>query len=501
MRLLIVDDEPHIVDWLHDLMRSEFPDMDVRKAYSGIQAREMLEKEKIELLISDIRMPKMTGLELMRLVREKWPSCRILFLTGYGEFDYVYTAIQQKGVRYLLKTEDDEVIVRAVREMAREAAEDNAPDGSVDADRRHGAVEAIRRGAPVDRAMLGILGLDGDAPVRLVFARSRGEDTSVLTKAAERILPGGAGRFAAVPLSEGEECWLIQHGAGESQVDLEACLAEALTAKGGGEAQLFLRSQPVPPAELSAAFRAWIRLCSGLPFGPGILSLDPSAQSGSRLDSQRRMTLIESMEFMLSRGENDRYLQSMDQLFSDLQRDERPDERQYTRIYIALMLQLISGAERASVSGGPSDGSSAPSFRSVDSFLRWPDAFSYLRGQARALLGGGIKREEDQTSLTDTLTEYIETHVSEPLSLTALAELIHYNPSYLSRIFKERMGINLNDYILQARMRKACVLLRESGDKIADVARKVGIRDARHFAKLFQRYVGVTPRAYREGKT
>ena len=63
------------------------------------------------------------------------------------------------------------------------------------------------------------------------------------------------------------------------------------------------------------------------------------------------------------------------------------------------------------------------------------------------------------------------------------------------------MGINLNDYILQARMRKACVLLRESGDKIADVARKVGIRDARHFAKLFQRYVGVTPRAYREGKT
>ena len=204
---------------------------------------------------------------------------------------------------------------------------------------------------------------------------------------------------------------------------------------------------------------------------------------------------------MLSRGENDRYLQSMDQLFSDLQRDERPDERQYTRIYIALMLQLISGAERASVSGGPSDGSSAPSFRSVDSFLRWPDAFSYLRDQARALLGGGIKREEDQTSLTDTLTEYIETHVSEPLSLTALAELIHYNPSYLSRIFKERMGINLNDYILQARMRKACVLLRESGDKIADVARKVGIRDARHFAKLFQRYVGVTPRAYREGKT
>ena len=46
MRLLIVDDEPHIVDWLHDLMRSEFPDMDVRKAYSGIQAREMLERRR-----------------------------------------------------------------------------------------------------------------------------------------------------------------------------------------------------------------------------------------------------------------------------------------------------------------------------------------------------------------------------------------------------------------------------------------------------------------------
>ena len=67
----------------------------------------------IDLLVADIQMPRMTGIQLMEQVCKNWPKCRILFLTGFGEFDYVYTAIQKKGVRYLLKTEDDAVPPKA----------------------------------------------------------------------------------------------------------------------------------------------------------------------------------------------------------------------------------------------------------------------------------------------------------------------------------------------------------------------------------------------------
>lgn len=113
MKLLIVDDEAYIVDWLFDLLHEQFPELTVRRAYSGIQAMHILENEPIDLLVADIQMPRMTGIQLMEQVCKNWPKCRILFLTGFGEFDYVYTAIQKKGVRYLLKTEDDAVPPKA----------------------------------------------------------------------------------------------------------------------------------------------------------------------------------------------------------------------------------------------------------------------------------------------------------------------------------------------------------------------------------------------------
>lgn len=101
MNLLIVDDEPYIVDWIVELLQKEMPFLKVFKAYSGTQAVSVLEHTCIDILVSDIRMPKMDGLHLMELVRSRWQHCRILFLTAFSDFDYVYTAIQQKGVRYL----------------------------------------------------------------------------------------------------------------------------------------------------------------------------------------------------------------------------------------------------------------------------------------------------------------------------------------------------------------------------------------------------------------
>lgn len=70
-----------------------------------------------DVVVSDVRMPKMTGIEMAEEMRKIKPDIHVLFLSGYEEFDYVYSAIKQDADDYILKTEGDEFIVKAMRKM------------------------------------------------------------------------------------------------------------------------------------------------------------------------------------------------------------------------------------------------------------------------------------------------------------------------------------------------------------------------------------------------
>jgi two-component system, response regulator YesN len=117
LRIMIVDDEPNIVEGLYHLIQSmDTEGLDVSKAYSGREALALIREAPVDLVLSDIRMPGMSGLQLLSAIEEYWPSCRIVFLTGYGEFDYIHTAIKSpQCTGYLLKTEGDEIIIDTMR--------------------------------------------------------------------------------------------------------------------------------------------------------------------------------------------------------------------------------------------------------------------------------------------------------------------------------------------------------------------------------------------------
>ncbi|MEI6388629.1 MAG: response regulator, partial [Spirochaetota bacterium] len=120
-RLLIVDDESEIVEWLHDaFVEQDLVELEVYKAFNAREALRLLERHKFDVVLTDIRMPDITGIDLMEAIKANWPRCIVVFLSGYQEFDYVYTAIQNQGVRYLLKTEDDQKIIETVVEAINE---------------------------------------------------------------------------------------------------------------------------------------------------------------------------------------------------------------------------------------------------------------------------------------------------------------------------------------------------------------------------------------------
>lgn len=123
-RLLIVDDEWEAADYFERiLLQEESLQLDVYKAHSAREALECLGKIRMDVVLSDIKMPGMDGLQMYDIIKERWAECRVIFISGIMDFDYVYSSFQKKDVRYLTKLEPKEKIIETVREVLLEIEE------------------------------------------------------------------------------------------------------------------------------------------------------------------------------------------------------------------------------------------------------------------------------------------------------------------------------------------------------------------------------------------
>src|SRR5208282_2330700 len=116
--LLVVDDEIDVCDSVHDLLRREFHVLKARSAEEGLK---LMRDNEVHIIMTDQRMPKVSGVELLKSIRTGHPQAVRMLFTGYADLDSVIAAINQGHVfRFLKKPWQPEELEHAVREAARE---------------------------------------------------------------------------------------------------------------------------------------------------------------------------------------------------------------------------------------------------------------------------------------------------------------------------------------------------------------------------------------------
>ncbi|TLS49496.1 response regulator [Paenibacillus antri] len=155
--LLIVDDEANIAEGLADLFRrAGLPLERIETAYSASQALERCQVEPVDIVISDIRMPGMSGLELLERMRETWRHAIVIFLTGYADFEYAKRALRGQAFDYLLKPADDEDVVAAVERAIAAHDEEMRPTAVRDATKPEREKPALPKRATDDAFLQGL---------------------------------------------------------------------------------------------------------------------------------------------------------------------------------------------------------------------------------------------------------------------------------------------------------------------------------------------------------
>lgn len=124
LKVLLVDDEPFIVQGLCQLLDWEKENYEIAAtAQNGREALEYLQTNKVDLIIADIKMPEMTGLELLETIRrEQVSDAYFVILSGYGEFSYAQQAIRYSCMDYVLKPVEKEILTEVIRKAANMSA-------------------------------------------------------------------------------------------------------------------------------------------------------------------------------------------------------------------------------------------------------------------------------------------------------------------------------------------------------------------------------------------
>lgn len=419
-RVLVVDDEAFITDSLAFLLENQRePKLEVIKAYSAPEAIDMLNLTAFHIVVTDIEMPGQSGLELLREINAKWPSCRVVFLTGHDSFQYAHQAIRYNVVRYVLKNEGDDILLEAIKECIRRIKKEQTNTGYL-----------LKASAANDHA-----------------AEKRGRELMWRHMESRHAADSLAAQWKDAKLClNPDKGVMLMAGCTRKQIseDTLNALHAIVTAKIGH-------------AVSSEAMLISEKLC--------IWFMQPADRSNRPHALAAVKGLAEGIQETI-------------------------------KISISVHITFVFAEEEIPWSDVPGRLASLQDIAS-----------NHLDGHMGLALAGTRFFEEQSEEPDHAVTgaafvghvlSYIRENLGGDLSLTALSELVYLNPSYLSRRFKEITGRNLTDTILKLRMEEACRLLKNTADRVKNIAAQLGYESAAHFSRIFKKEMGVTPQEYRD---
>ena len=399
-QILIVDDEPHVVDAIRGILEQEPEvDLEIHTAFRGQQALKLCQQYPISLLITDIRMPDMSGLELARQVRQLTPDCNVILLTAYSDFTYAYEGIQLHASDYILKTEDKQIIRSRIFKIL----------GTMEQELRHRSwLESARESNPIsDRLCKKLL-----MPQR----SSQQEEAFTLLGFRETGFP--------LLLMTAKTPSHIPIQADILQKSLMRCLSGRIT-------------------HLCASTISE-NVCSL------VLSLDPK---GHAITGTWLMVTMERIQAL------------------------------YT---------ATTQAECAILYSYPID--------SLDQLSgKYQIAARYLEAErfdACVKVISDVKKESPLVTI-HFVKRYVREHLNQDLSLSQISVVTGYNPTYLSRLFKEQTGETLNRYISRKRMEYIAQLMRDPRISMQQIMDAAGFATRSYFNQFVKKETGLTPKQYR----
>nr|WP_255654488.1 response regulator [Cohnella sp. REN36] len=540
---MVVDDElivrigmKSVIDWEGNGFRY------AGEASDGLEALAILDAVNPDILLTDIKMPNMNGIELIETVKRSKPGVRILVLSSHDEFDYVKNAMKLGADDYVLKASvDPDKLIRLLREAAGKLKpERHLESVSVAAtsggeSRTQSAPQVLASEALMLRAIEGRLEPDERNLPSLAEAFSgrfayvtvariaddeawtgngHGDEWASSPAALEtlvHVLELNARKWAqasSVKASEREVAlvlWFTEQQPRDRFAEIGSDLAIAAARFAGATIEVGFGGHCREAGELARGYAQAVQALEGGFYGGGdrvfVFGIpEPVADAGVRLSLSK--TQEKELALAVERLDERDIARLVGTFFANL-KAMKPPVAQAIQACLDLYYALKGHFRKLGVSGeDPKFEVERPDYRAIIGFSkvsqaeRWFDRYVSGSLQAVRSLSRDRGREEIQS-----LVAYMREHYAESFTLKQAATMTRMSEGYLSFVFKKETGTGFVEFLNELRIERAAQLLRDTHLPSYAIAERVGYDNINYFGRIFKKVKGMSPKRYRANYT
>lgn len=524
VKVLLVDDEKLALEYLENIINWEYYGFEIVGITTDAeQALKLFRKNRPHLVISDVRMPTMSGLELVTMIREIDKRVHILFLSGYKNFGYVKQAIRLGIDDYLLKSDVDEEsflqkILGLKEEIQKECAKNQYTTNMI--------LESLFLKNEPEEHYKNIL--DENEYIRIhkkyyyvILAKN------LVPGFIQSRLPSSAEHDHAYDYEFGEIC-----AAYASEYDLKPVSAFAVDDKvnlGIFELTGNIISQKeindrmyqfsnrvidefLKKTSLSFCIYYYAKGCPVRQFGrfyeknkkqlwrryvtgkPQVAEFSSDLKGGNEGAAAPSVS-AEQIYQVIKNGDKEGQRHYMERLKTAIRQEDIVTYLWYAKV----MFDAVSRFE-GSLLGEKSGRRFSLTESSASYDFRNPDeaaAFLEFKMGEIELISGEVGRGTYSDVIQEALNCLQEHYMDADMSTNMVAQKVNLSNSWLSTKFKEEVGIGLSDYLNSIRIQKAKQLLDQSDYMIYEVAEMTGFTSSQYFSKIFKQFTGLTPNEYK----
>ncbi|MFR8547788.1 MAG: response regulator [Lachnospiraceae bacterium] len=537
IKIFLVEDEVIIRNGIKNNIRWEEEGfLFAGEASDGELAWPMIRKAKPDILITDIRMPFMDGLELAALVRKELPDTKIIILSGFGEFEYAKKAITLGITEYLLKPISSEKLLEVVKRIADMIRKEQERKSLVERYRKEMEENIfIEKKRLFDRMVIGncsagelleqgaSLDIDLTASFyrvlrfRLITSEENREYSDQIVRAMECVNEAVGALEQVIMFESGLEGWIfLVKAESEERMEEEThvlmeCLRQTLCAFSqihyfGGIGQTVRRMRDIRLSDQSAS-KAFA--------GRFFTEQDQFIQAedlavlarGSGQDMSLRAVDVsnvnrKSVENFLKSGVEEEVCDFVEEYFNSVGKENYRS----TMFCHYLIVDMNLCACQFLESRGIDAGQLSQECREVDRFSYYANSTQGMIEYVKQLFTETLQiRDSSARSKYQDLVEQAKEHAAQnfqnnEFSMNQAAAMVNVSPSYFSTLFRQETGKTFVEYLTQLRLEKAKELLMCTDLRSSEIGYQVGYKDPHYFSYIFKKICGCTPKEYRARK-
>lgn len=525
---LLVDDEAEVIRAIRKKLDWAGLGYDVPHcATNGLEALELAEEVPPDVVLTDIKMPYMDGLELSRRLKELYPNVRIIIFSGFDEFEYAREAIRLEVEEYILKPvhseELEKIFLRIREQLDREADERrnlrmlkdyyNKSLPMLQENFYAALMDGKLSDAELNRQMEDYqIDLHGPLFTTVVFHLSKAElsegmtsvllSVSVRKLAEERIEKSWGGRFfhylgntvMIAQLAEEGDLIRLTDACDQFCRLAKAVLKAPVTAGIGISCS---RVKDLPSSYSGARGAVSYRIIYGNSKAINIAEIAPQERSVAELESSESLRDI----FRMIRMDRRQELPGAIAAYIEEKTASRGTIQEYRFFVMGLAGELYRFSRDNELSTEEIFGDNDGMYRTIQQLE--PEELTRWMTEVCMKMQEMVRNQRSDTtrSFVGRAIEYVEDNYgSSELSIDSVCSHLGVSAAYFSTVFKRETGKTFINYLTDFRMKRAAELLLNGNEKTYVIARKVGYADPNYFSYVFKKQHGMSPSRYKGAK-